>query len=182
MAASNLSLRDLLDRLTRIIASEAWSDDLNPTQRAALNYLARANRFSRSPSHVADYLCATRGTVSQTLKALARKGLVEEMKSETDRRSIAYRLTRLGEAVAISRSALDDVMSSLTPLELDTLTDGLSSLVRQTIAKQGGRSFGVCRTCAHHRRRGSQGWCALLDVDLNREASSQICHEHKAAA
>lgn len=182
MAPTHTSLRDLLDRLARIIASEAWSDDLNPTQHAALNYLACANRFSRSPSHVADYLCATRGTVSQTLKALARKGLVEEMKSETDRRSIEYRLTRQGETVAVSTSTLDDVVSSLPPSEVDKLTDGLSSLVRQTIAKQGGRSFGVCRTCVHHQKRGSQGWCALLDVDLDPEASSQICHEHKTAA
>jgi predicted transcriptional regulator len=59
-------LIDRLERLTR--AGEGLG--LNPAQWEALRFLARANRFSRSPAAVADYLASTRGTVSQTLIAL----------------------------------------------------------------------------------------------------------------
>ncbi|KUO59715.1 MAG: MarR family transcriptional regulator [Alphaproteobacteria bacterium BRH_c36] len=182
MAYRHSILHDLLDRLARIISSDAWSDDLNPTQRAALSYLARANRFSRSPSHVADYLCATRGTVSQTLKALARKELVNEVRSETDRRSIAYEVTRRGEVLVNSASAIDDVLNALPDEVADSLTEELSSLVRATLARRGGKSFGICKTCQHHRPHEAGGWCALLDVDLDPAETSQLCHEHVEAA
>ncbi|MBW3097033.1 MarR family winged helix-turn-helix transcriptional regulator [Pseudohoeflea coraliihabitans] len=182
MTEEPVFLRDLLDRLARIIASEGWTDDLNPTQRAALSYLARANRFSRAPSHVADYLCATRGTVSQTLKALARKDLVREVRSETDRRSIAYILTECGERVAQTPGALDDVLRRLDPEAASTLAQELASLLRHTLAERGGRSFGMCHTCRHHQSDGEGGWCRLLKVDLKEDETRQLCHEHAWAA
>jgi DNA-binding MarR family transcriptional regulator len=36
--------------------------------------ISRANRFSRTPAAVADYLASTRGTVSRTLASLESKG------------------------------------------------------------------------------------------------------------
>jgi DNA-binding MarR family transcriptional regulator len=86
-------ISDLIDRLGRLNAAEEWNGPLNPSQFAALSYLARANRFSRAPSHVADYLATTRGTASQTLKALARKELIAESRLEEDKRSIRYDVT-----------------------------------------------------------------------------------------
>ena len=67
-------------------------------------YLARANRFSRGPSHLADWLGTTRGTVSQTLKALERDGLISRKAYPTVPVTVEYALTPLGrkltEAVA----------------------------------------------------------------------------------
>lgn len=174
-------LRELIDRLARLVASDGWSDDLNPVQRATLVYLARANRFSRSPSQVADYLLATRGTVSQTLKSLARKGLAIERSSETDRRSISYDLTEAGRACAGQAGDLDAAVARLPKYRTDALADELSSLLREAIASRGGRSFGMCRTCRHHRPdEGPDGraWCALLDLPLSPAQAQQICHEH----
>ena len=63
-----IRIRTLIERLAKITTAVDWQDGLNPAQYNALSYLALANRYSRSPSHVADYLCTTRGTASQTLK------------------------------------------------------------------------------------------------------------------
>ena len=54
----------LLDRLARLHAARRRAVMLTDAQCAALDYLARANRFSRSPSVIADYLATTRGTAS----------------------------------------------------------------------------------------------------------------------
>ena len=174
-------LRELIDRLSRVVASEGWGADLNPVQRAALAYLARANRFSRAPSNVADYLLATRGTVSQTLRALARKGLVVERRSETDRRSIAYALTEEGERLADSADALDHAIDALDGEAVERMGDDVAGLLRGVLCARGGRSFGVCRTCRHHREAGApagSAWCALLDVALTPDEAQRICHEH----
>lgn len=175
-------LRDLLHRVARLLASEGWGDDLNPTQRAALAYLVRANRFSRAPSHVADYLAATRGTVSQTLKALRRKGLVEEARSETDRRSVVLEPTEAGRACVGTADALDAALAGLPEAQAAALETGLGDLVSDLLKRRGGRSFGICRTCRHHEGRPDGGHCRLLRVDLAPFETGQLCHEHAEAA
>lgn len=173
-----LCLRSLIDRIARLDAAEDWAHGLNPSQAAALGYLRQANRFSRAPSHVADYLGSTRGTVSQTLKALARKGLVAEAAEEGDRRRIRYDVTAKGETYGQKDRALDAALRGLPPADAAHLDATLSETLRALLAARSGRSFGICRTCAHHDARDVGGHCRLLDVALGPEERVQICHEH----
>lgn len=168
-------LSALIERLARLSASEAWETELNPTQFAALDYLARANRFSRSPSHVADYLGATRGTVSQTLKSLARKGLIAESRAAADRRAIHYTPTPEGRALLAGPRLLDRLGGDSRDLE-----DALSRLLADLLAERGGRPFGLCRGCRHHARRDGAGYCALLDTPLAPGEEDLVCHEFAA--
>lgn len=160
----------LLDRVARLAQARAWARGLNPAQAAALDYLSRANRFSRSPSHVADYLGTTRGTASQTLQALARKGLVVAEASARDRRSVSYRPTETARAVA------EDLPGGLAEGERAQLERMLERMARGLA--EGGRTFGLCATCRHHR---SGPRCALLQLALAAEEAGQLCHEHQPA-
>ncbi|MGL5011938.1 MAG: MarR family winged helix-turn-helix transcriptional regulator, partial [Paracoccaceae bacterium] len=159
-----------------------WADGLNPTQRAALGYLGRANRFSRAPSHVAAYLGATRGTVSQTLHVLERKGLVTAVQSATDKRTISYSLTAAGQADLARDVAFNAAIAALGPEDVQSLQVGLARLLRAVLAQNGGRSFGLCRTCRHHRADGAGRFCALLKVALTEGEADALCHEHVAVA
>ena len=180
--ANESKIRSLINRLARIDAAAIWSENINPPQRAALEYLARANRFSRAPSHVADYLGTTRGTMSQTLKALAQKGYVEERRLETDRRSISYSTTALGERAVSKGMLMSDMLKSLDQEDLDSLSGGLEKLLRRMLAANGGRSFGICRTCRYHEKMGKGGYCSLLSEPLQPQEGDLICHEHEAVA
>ncbi len=175
-------LRDLIERVARINAADEWRDDLNPTQWAALSYLARANRFSRSPSQVAAFMSATRGTVSQTLKALARKELIEEVRSETDRRWISYAVGPKGRRVLERSTVIDGAIETLDPSQRQSLIEGLEALVRGALKARDQRSFGLCRTCPHHKSTRAGGYCMLLREELTREEAGQICFEHQDAA
>lgn len=172
----------LLDRIARISAADGWRDDLNPSQWAALSYLARANRFSRAPSQVAAYLAATRGTVSQTLKALARKGLAAEQRSDSDKRWTLYQVTPAGHAALKRSSVIDAALAELSAAEIAALDGGLQALVTGALAARGGRVFGVCRTCAHFQKRDAGHYCGLLKEPLTVEDADLICHEHRDAA
>jgi len=176
-SASRRHIRDLIERLARVSAADEWADDLNPTQKAALAYLARANRYSRSPSQVAEFLTATRGTVSQTLKALARKGLIEEGRSSGDRRWISYAITPGGLEALNGTTVIDEALDKLELTVATELSRGLTSLVHEALDARGKRRFGVCRSCKFHQIKGAAGYCALLKVDLASEETSQICHE-----
>lgn len=177
-----LRLRELIERIARIAAAEDRPRDLNPAQQAALSYLARANRFSRSPSQVAEYLAATRGTVSQTLRGLARKGLVVEHRSAVDRRSITYDITERGRAALKAPSAITAALEAMDGARAAALAEGLEALLRAALARQGGRAFGVCRTCRHYRPERRGGTCTLLGEPLSPADGDLICHEHEAPA
>lgn len=167
-------LLDLIERLARLISAEDRGHGLNPAQRAALAYLARANVFSRAPSHVADYLCTTRGTASQTLKSLEQKGLVRRGDTPGDRRSITYTATAEGMALV---SAIDP-LDPLSDTQRQRAASALDALLREMLARRGYRSFGICRTCRHHQQNDGGRSCALLNVALTADAAEELCHEH----
>ena len=169
----------LIRRLSRLDAGEVWEDGLNPAQQAALGFLSRANRFSRQPSHVADYLGSTRGTTSQTLKTLAAKGYLSETRSTEDRRAISYELTEKGREAAEKAAMLDRAVAALPAHDADKLETLLRKLAGTALAEHGGRAFGQCQDCRHHDKRGSGAHCLLLDLDLGPEEYGQICHEQQ---
>jgi DNA-binding MarR family transcriptional regulator len=174
-------LPDLVLRLARLADGEGWANGLNPAQAAALAYLSRANRFSRAPSHLADWLGTTRGTVSQTLRSLAAKGLVAEGPSPRDRRSITYALTDAGHAALSHPSALSEAVASLPPDRAASAAEALADLLRTLLARQGQRPFGLCHTCRHHRPNpDGSAFCTLLSVQLHRDEAAQLCIEHAA--
>ncbi len=171
----------LIERLSRLSESEDWAGDLNPAQMAALRYLASANRFSRAPSHVAAFSGSTRGTMSQTLRALERKGLVTETRSESDRRRISYTVTDAGLQLTRNGKAMNLAISGLTQDQKQAVQDGLSDVLRTLLSAQGGKPFGFCRQCRHHEKRVDGGYCRLLAVDLAQAEGNQICHEQEPA-
>lgn len=174
-------IRSLINRLARLDASQSWDGVLNPAQRAALDYLARANRFSRSPSHAAEFLGTTRGTTSQTLKSLLRKGFVSEARSDTDKRSISYDVTDKGQLAADAKSPLLEAFDALPADDLTLIEASLERLLNMAVRKNGSKPFGVCHTCRHFEPRKAGGYCKLLHVALEGAEIDQICHEQEPA-
>lgn len=175
----------LIERLGRLLRAGDHAAGLNPAQAEALRYLARANRFSRTPASLAVYLGSTRGTVSQTLMALEAKGLVERRANLRDGRSVELLVTPAGLAflhadpVRGLARLIDEVGGGAN------LAEALEATLRTAIAERGGRAFGACHTCRHFRRDQRPGpsphHCALLNEPLGEADSTMICVEQTAA-
>lgn len=175
-------LRSLLDRLVRLAGTEAWAGHLTPTQIAALDYLWRANRFSRAPSHVADYLGATRGTISQTLRTLERRGLIREVRDTADRRRIRYDVTDDGSAALQGNDTFDQALGVLSATQRAQLAHMVQTLLSELVHMRGGRGFGLCNSCRHLRQQDGGYFCAMLNLPLEPFETKQLCHEHEGAA
>jgi len=175
-------IKEMIDRLGRINAADEWGEDINPTQHSALSYLARANRFSRSPSQVSDFMTATRGTVSQTLKVLARKGFIAETSSPNDKRSISYSITEKGKALLQKTGIIENAVSLCDDDETRLVLDGLETLMRNALKQRNFKVFGVCETCQYHRRKSEGLFCSLLGEPLSPAEAKQICHEYSKVA
>ena len=182
--SSELSL--LLERLSRLLQNEAHAEGLKPTQWEALRYFARANRFSRTPSGLTAYLGMTKGTVSQTLNALERKGLIRKRADPADRRQIRVDLTPKGRRL-LERDPLEGLLSAEATLngpEQESLARNLETLLSESLRQRDGRPFGLCRTCRFFSADDPAGGphrCNLLDVPLSEDDSTLICVEQEAA-
>ena len=173
-----IRIRTLIERLAKITTAVDWQDGLNPAQYNALSYLALANRYSRSPSHVADYLCTTRGTASQTLKSLEQKGFIHSVASATDKRSTTYQMTDAGQAIANATHSIDQAIATMDDTEQNKLETTLKNAVSHLLAHQNRKSFGLCHTCIHNETTDNSARCKLLGIALTPEDTQKICHEH----
>lgn len=177
---------ELIERLARLVTNEGHAHGLKPAQWEALRYLARANRFSRTPGGLTAYLGLTKGTVSQTLMSLERAGLVDKTANPGDARSVRLDLTEKGrELLALDGMAtIRQAFDALPPVLRATLGDGVSALVRSVLDTRSGRAFGICRACRHfaadaHGR--GRHYCQLLGQPLSDAEAQEICQEQEAA-
>ena len=83
----------LLLQAARIVQAAGYDGELSPAQWMALRFFASANRFSRTPSALSDFQSTTRGTATQTIKALVAGGYLRQQKSKADGRSVNLQLT-----------------------------------------------------------------------------------------
>ncbi|WP_244467858.1 MarR family winged helix-turn-helix transcriptional regulator [Nitratireductor soli] len=176
----------MIGRLARIVTHDGHAAGLKPAQWEALRYLARANRFSNTPGALTAYLGATKGTVSQTLMALERAGLVRKSADAADRRSVRLELTAAGAALLPQDETLRfaEALSRMDAAQREALNEGLAALLKARLAADGGRTFGLCRDCRHFRRDmegAGRHRCALLHVPLSDEDTARICVEQEAA-
>jgi DNA-binding MarR family transcriptional regulator len=175
----------LLSRLARVVASEGYDHGLKPVQLQALRYLANANRFSRTPRALTAWLGQTKGTVSQTIASLERRGLVARSGDTHDRRVIRLELT--DAALAVARTEGDIASAMLAHLDDDeqAIAEALfGKMLAGHVAERGFRPMGICHTCRHFERGdppASVHRCALLGVALDDDDAQRVCIEQEAA-
>ncbi|MGD9570282.1 MAG: MarR family winged helix-turn-helix transcriptional regulator [Thermoleophilia bacterium] len=178
---------ELIDRLGVVTRASrrraAAAAGLSPAQLDALAYLAACNRFSDTPAAVALYLDATRGTTSQSLIALERKGLIVRESDREDRRVSHLRPTDAGRAL-LSSLPPDDLGPAVATLGEDARELGplLEQVLRSVQRARGGRTFGECGTCRHLRGASGRYRCGLTDEPLRDDETRLRCVEHGPAA
>ncbi|MEN8763252.1 MAG: MarR family transcriptional regulator, partial [Thiogranum sp.] len=100
MATDTGEVRDLIERLGNLVRANVRAVcseyGLRPVQLEAMRFLTQCNRYSDTPQAVAEYLGLTKGTVSQTLKVLEKKGLLRKLGDAKDKRVVHLNPTAKG--------------------------------------------------------------------------------------
>ncbi len=172
----------LLERLAALVhqsvRDDAAAHGLQPIHVQILGYLARANRYSDFPIAIAEYFGMTRGTVSQSLTVLERKGLVKRQPDPRHGRRVHLELTAAGRAI-LESSWSRKVESALAAEGVNT--DALGGLLQQLLLglqrQNAQRPFGICRQCAHFLTEDSGKRCGLTGEPLAHEQTERICRE-----
>jgi len=175
-----------LERLARLMRAREHEGGLNPAQWEALRFLGRANRFSNSPGALTRYLGATKGTISQTVKALERKGYVTKAARGGAAKALSLSLTPKG-VEALQRDPWANLAAAAEDLGGKTrrrMHRGLTELLSQQVAQGGLDTFGSCGSCRYFRERGREDepggphHCMLFDEALSEEEAARICIAH----
>lgn len=172
----------LLERLGGLIQQSLREDaarhGLLPIHVQVLHYLAQANHYSNLPIAIAEYFGITRGTVSQTLAVLERRGLLCKAPDSRHGKRLRLSLTPAGEA-ALQGSWTGRLETALEGLSVEAaeLDSTLRSLLAALQQINGQRAFGVCRQCAHFLTGDSGSQCGLTGEPLTTAQSGRICRE-----
>ena len=177
-------IASLIERIGRLLSSDAHAGGLLPVQWEVLRYLGRANRFSRTPAALTAYLGLTKGTVSQTLRVLEGKGLVHKGVDPRDRRCKRLSLSQPARRLLLEDPLAETVAATrhLSEPQRETLAGALESILSARLAARHRQPFGLCRDCRYFARRHASGaphYCLLLKEPLAEEESLSICHEQR---
>ncbi|MSO89770.1 MAG: MarR family transcriptional regulator [Rhodospirillaceae bacterium] len=186
---SSEHVADMIERLGRLARVRRHADRLNAAQWDALRFLARANRYSRSPGAIGTFLATTKGTASQTVSALCRKKLIDRAIDPRDRRRVRLEILPRGREVLAGGPAHDlaAAASEMAPTDRSALVAGLNRLLGTLQRRNDRQSFGLCGTCRFFRRDDASDSpngphrCGLTLEPLSDAETALICAEHSAA-
>lgn len=186
MLKNPVAMLQLVERLGNLIRAEMrrviGQEGLQPVHLEAMLFLNQANRFSNTPQSLAEFLGVTKGTVSQSLLLLDRRGLIERYQDEVDRRVVRLRLSQQGEDMLEEMQPASMWQSATRNISANRIRNGVSAL-RETLYMlqnhNGARTFGVCNTCIYCQRKSQRTHhCALFAERLSGPETRLVCREH----
>lgn len=186
---SQRAVAELLEQVGRFASEDAFLRGLNPAQWTALRYFARANRISRTVSAFALFHGTTRGTASETVKALVEKGCLRRRLVREDRRSFRLELTAKARKI-LTQDPLKNLMATvgaLSSVHCSAVAEGLEIMLKRLLAERGRPMFGVCGSCRHVRDRGrcvdgnARCECGLNGESLTEKDLAEICVSYEPA-
>lgn len=181
-----LNFFDYIERINSLLRS--WQRDdpelsqVPAVQLSALRYLSICNHYSDTVMGVTEYLGLTKGTVSQSLKALEERQWICKQPDAQDKRIVHLRPTAAGKAIGqqlVALQVLQQAMQQLSPTQQQQMSDALQQLLTQIQQQQQRKSFGVCHSCRFHQQQQGQPFCGLTQQPLPLDATTLICREHQ---
>lgn len=176
---------ELIERMAALIRSEERKKctelGLQPVHLQVLDYLSRCNRYSDTPAAVTNYLGMTRGTVSQTLLLLEKKGFIKKTPDADDRRMVHLGLLPDGEATlkqARPSELFNQASSILREIDFNIHEEVFVKALLALQKANKSQSFGLCKTCKYFTKTPEGFRCDLTKAPLSQSDSEKICQEH----
>ncbi len=184
-----------LAKIGLALKHEAWHDPagrgLSPTQAQILTLLRARGPEGCRLLDLARSLALTPPTVSEAVRALARKGLVLKRRSPGDARALRLGLTEEGERrAALLAGWPDALLEAVHRLSPDEQAALLAALVKMILVLQERGRIPLqrmCPTCTYFRANASPGaerphLCAFTGAALGDTDFRLDCPDHAAGA
>jgi DNA-binding MarR family transcriptional regulator len=175
----------LIERISTLLRSEQRKKytaiGLQPVHAQVLDFLSKCNRHSDTPAAVTEYLGLTKGTVSQSLQVLERKGYIAKTSDAEDGRVVHLSLLESGIKLVDEIRPLDvfsRAEQSVARQNFSSLGEALHMTLTALQTANHSRSFGLCHSCTHFSEVDNHYHCQLTDLPLTQSDAIKICREH----
>lgn len=178
MVRTDHSTRHLIERISalhrNLIRRSAVEHDLQFVHVEILQYLLMCNRYSNTNQALSEFLGQTKGSISQSLSHLEKRGFVLRSQDKKDKR--VFHLVILSKGIHLveslnARTAVDDSKE---------MKQVLRSILLTFQKKNNMRSFGICSSCKFNQNLGKNNFvCGLTKETLTLEDIKKICREHE---
>jgi DNA-binding MarR family transcriptional regulator len=179
-------LQEMIERITRLLQNDSRSLgsylDIQPIQLEALHYLTSCNKYSNTLQGVTEYFGLTKGTISQTIKTLEKKGLLQKKIDKQDKRVVHLTVSSPGKKLlqkTLPSPVIEKSFAALSNQKQAQLMENLQTLLREMQKANAMKTFGVCHTCKFNKKLdGGSFLCELTKEKLTKEETTLICREH----
>ncbi len=179
------NLYPLIERIGSLLRTEVRKSGnnlgLQPVHLEALYYLSICNRYSDSPKAVTSYLGATKGTVSQTLNLLEKKGYITKVVDISDRRGKHLKVTISGHEILsnlLPPAIFLDASDQISNIDTNQMVTLLTNMLIELQVANHSKTFGVCNSCKFFYTKTKQHHCGLTKEQLSTSDSEKICRVH----
>lgn len=184
----NLNTYKLIERISTLRRAEERRKytalGLQPIHVQVLDFLNACNSYSNTAASVTEYFGLTKGTVSQTLQVLERKGYIEKQPDTEDGRIIHLILSAEGLQVLTELTGEDflaQAEQSVLAKKFTSLTEALTAILMALQKANKVKSFGTCDSCANFDIEDNHYLCAETRLPLFQAETHKICREHVPA-
>ena len=176
-----------LERISEAFRVLLWNESrenaLSPIQIQILIFLLFHSQEKCKVSYLAQEFNMTKATVSDSVKILLKKDLIEKFDDPADTRSYIIGLTPTGKQTAEKSSnfafSIEKPLNSLSKEQKAAMLSGLLKLI-QELNRAGVISIQrMCFSCIHHQNNDGQHYCKLLKSKLETKELRIDCPEHE---
>ncbi|KMQ65170.1 MarR family transcriptional regulator [Chryseobacterium angstadtii] len=177
-----------LERLSEAFRVLLWNESkltsLSPIQIQILIFLLFQPVEKCRVSYLAKEFNMSKPTISDSVKSLLAKGLIQRNDDALDSRSFTVSLTETGKLTAIQSAdftrSIENPVSLLAPQQKEIMLDGLLKIIQELNKAEIITVQRMCFTCTHYRVHDSGHYCKLLQMQLAYKEIRTDCPEHEA--
>jgi DNA-binding MarR family transcriptional regulator len=187
-------LLDGIDRLSLALKVDQISSSaaagLNPAQAHVLGFLAGRAAGGARVKAIARHLGVTQPTATDSIAALARKGMVTKSSDGDDARAVMVAVTEPGrralKAIESTSKAMGDALGALDPDEQEDLLILIVKLIRSLQVAGAISDQRMCASCSYFRPHAYPGaeaphHCAFVNAAFGSRQLRLDCSDHQTA-
>lgn len=175
----------LIERISSLLRSEQRKRyaalGLPLVQVQAMEYLNQCNRFSNTSRALSEYLGLTKGTLSQTLQVLVRKGYIEKQADTEDGRVVRLKLLESCKQLLNNiqpADAFKQAEKTVSKSKFASINEALIATLGELQKASNLNSFGLCHTCALFSEQDDHFFCSSRQESMTQDDAAKICHDH----
>ena len=178
-----------LERLGQVFRTLLWEKakefDLSPVQIQLLIFMQQHHRSLCTVSYLAQEFNLSKPTISDAVKILEKKKLIEKKNNPSDSRSYSTSLTLEGKKITRQLENFADpvakLVSALNEKDKDTILNSITALITQLLKKEIISVQRTCVNCRFYSKKQQQPFCNLLNLQLMPRDIRLDCPEFEAA-